>query len=162
MARPVVAACLAGRLAALAITVAACGGPVRGQEAFCQRLQRDRDLLVTGVVDVKTADDAASRYAALDGLAPEIIRADWHQVTLLVQTAAKTDPSSTDARSALVQQAYATAPAAAAVTQYAKTTCGVDMAAPVTTPAPASSITTAAAPPAPETTAPPASPPSSA
>jgi hypothetical protein len=103
------------------------------------------------VVDVKTAETAAQQYVALDGLAPEAIRVEWHELTELVQTAAKLDPGSADARTALVQQAYASAPAAATVTAYAKSTCGVDLTAPVTAPP------TTAAPAATPTTAPPSS-----
>ena len=142
-----VTASVAGAVAAV-MAVAACSSSSRGQDAFCQRLTRDRDALVTGVVDSKTAETAAQQYVALDGLAPEAIRVEWHQLTQLVQNAAKLDPGSADARRALVQQAYESAPAAATVTQYAKSTCGVDLAAPVTAPP-----TTAA--PAPTTAPPP-------
>jgi len=140
------------------MTVAACSSSNRGQDAFCQRLTRDRDALVTGVVDAKTAETAAKQYVALDGLAPEAIRVEWHQLTELVQTAARLDPGSADARSALVQQAYESAPAAAAVTQYAKSTCGVDLTAAVTAP-PTTAATAPAVTPAPTpTTAAPAAP----
>jgi hypothetical protein len=150
-------------VAGVAVAVGACSSPSRGQEAFCNRLQRDRDTLVTGVVDTKTAEAAAKQYVALDGLAPEAIRVEWHQLTELVQSAAELDSGSADARTALVQQAYASAPAATKVTQYAKSTCGVDLTAPVvppttattaTTAAPASAPTTAAPAPAPTTAAP--------
>jgi hypothetical protein len=126
MTRSAVAACLAGAI----VVVAACSGPSRGEDAFCSRLQRDRDSLVAGVVDAKTADAAAERYAALDSLAPEAIRVEWHQVAQLVKAAADIDGASATARTDLVLQAYAAAPAAAAVTDYAKTTCGVDLAPP--------------------------------
>jgi hypothetical protein len=129
--RSAAAACLAGAI----VAVAACSSSSRGQDAFCTRLTRDRDSLVTGVVDAKTADTAAQQYVALDALAPEAIRVEWHQLTELVQSAAQVDTGSADARSALVQQAYASAPAAAKVTQYAKSTCGVDLGRPVTPPA---------------------------
>jgi hypothetical protein len=144
-------ACLAGAVAAV-VALAACSSSSRGQDAFCKRLTRDRDALVTGVVDAKTAETAAQQYVALDGLAPEAIRVEWHQLTLLVQNAAKVDPGSADARRALVQQAYESAPAAATVTQYAKSACGVDLAAPVTAPPTTAAPTTAA--PAPTTAAP--------
>jgi hypothetical protein len=128
--RTAVAACIAGAV----VAVAACSSSSRGQDAFCKRITRDRDTLVTGVVDAKTAETAAKQYVALDGLAPEAIRVEWHQLTELVQTAAGIDSTSVDARTALVQQAYATAPAATKVTQYVKSTCGVDLTAPVTAP----------------------------
>ncbi len=136
-----VVACLAGVVAA----VSACSGSNRGQAAFCNRLQRDRDTLVTGVVDTKTADATVQQYVALDGLAPEAIRVEWHQLTELVQTAAKLDSGSADARTALLQQAYASAPAATKVTQYAKSTCGVDFGAPAVAPTTAAPAPTTAA-----------------
>ncbi|HEY1278466.1 MAG TPA: hypothetical protein VGF22_02250 [Acidimicrobiales bacterium] len=168
MRRSAVTASVAGVVAAVlaVVALAACSSSSRGQDAFCKRLTRDRDALVTGVVDAKTADTAAQQYVALDGLAPEAIRVEWHQLTQLVQTAARLDPGSADARRALVQQAYESAPAAATVTQYAKSTCGVDLTAPVTPPpttaAPTTAAPTTAAPaptaapqPAPTTAAPP-------
>src|SRR3954447_4014508 len=149
MRRPVVASCLACVVLA---TAAACTGASRGPEAFCRRLQSDQSLLVTGVVDAKTAKAAVGGYKKLDGLAPEAIRTEWHRLTLLVQAAADLDPSATTARAALVQQAYSAAPAAQTVTSYARQTCGVDLgASTATTPA----VTTG------PTTTPPAPPPSS-
>jgi hypothetical protein len=152
--RSAVVACLVG----VVVAVGACSSSSRGQDAFCNRLQRDRDTLVTGVVDTKTADAAAKQYVALDGLAPEAIRVEWHQLTQLVQTAADMDGGSADARNALVQQAYASAPAAATVTRYAKSTCGVDLTAPVVAPTTVAPAPTTGAPataaPTPTTTAP--------
>jgi hypothetical protein len=119
----------------------ACSGDARGQAAFCNRLARDVDTL-KAVGDAKSVDVAVANYRALDGLAPEAIHDQWHAVTQLVQQAATLDTSSAEARSALVQQAYAVQSAAQAVTTYAKTTCGVDFTAPATTPAPAANATT--------------------
>ena len=145
MRRPVVASCLAG----LALVMApACSGSSRGPEAFCSRLRLDHDQLVSGVVDAKTAQAAVDGYKKLDGLAPEAIRTEWHQLALLVQAAADLDATATTAQEALVQQAYSAAPAAEAVTAYARQTCGVDLGAPATT---TPAVTTGA------TTAPPAS-----
>jgi hypothetical protein len=124
MRGPVVASCLAG---VMVLTVAACSGSSRGPEAFCQRLQTDKSLVITGVVDAKTAKAAVAGYRKLDGLAPEAIRTEWHQLTLLVQAAADLDPTATTARADLVQQAYSAAPAAQTVTAYAQQTCGVDL-----------------------------------
>jgi hypothetical protein len=154
--RSAVTASVAGAVAAVVSMAAltACSSSSRGQDAFCQRLTRDRDALVTGVVDAKTAETAAQQYVALDGIAPEAIRVEWHQLTQLVQNAAKLDPGSADARRALVQQAYDSASAAATVTQYAKSTCGVDLTAPVTAPPTTAPPTTAAPAPAPTTAAP--------
>jgi hypothetical protein len=134
MRRPVVASCLAG-LALVALS--ACSGSNRGPEAFCSRLQRERDKLVTGVVDPKTAQSAVDGYKALDGLAPEAIRTEWHQLALLVESASELDPTATTAQEALVQQAYSAAPAAETVTAYARQTCGVDLSAPTATTTPA-------------------------
>jgi hypothetical protein len=106
----------------------ACGGSSRGAEAFCSRLQQKHDTLITGVVDPKTAKTAVDTYHALDAVAPEAIRSEWHQLTLLVQAAADLDSSGAGTNAALVQQAYTAAPAAQTVTTYARATCGVDLA----------------------------------
>jgi hypothetical protein len=134
MRGPVVASCLAG---VMVLTVAACSGSSRGPEAFCQRLQTDKSLVITGVVDAKTAKAAVAGYQKLDGLAPEAIRTEWHQLTLLVQAAADLDPTATTARADLVQQAYSAAPAAQTVTAYAQQTCGVDLSTATSTATPA-------------------------
>ena len=132
--RPV-AALLACGLAIAGVGISACGGATRGPEAFCGRLQRDRDVLVSGVVDLKTAKAAVDRYHDLDSVAPEAIRTEWHQLALLVKAAADVDPTVATAQQDLVQQAYSAAPAAATVVTYARQTCGVDLSAAVTTPA---------------------------
>jgi hypothetical protein len=134
MRRPVVASCVAAL--ALAV-VSACSASSRGPEAFCSRLQRDHDKLVSGVVDAKTAKAAVDSYKSLDGVAPEAIRTEWHQLALLVQAAADLDTTATTAQEALVQQAYSAAPAAETVTAYARQTCGVDLGAPTATTTPA-------------------------
>ena len=107
MARSALAACVVG-----VVVLAACSGSSRGQATFCTRLGKDRDTLITGAVDTKSTDDAAKNYEALDGLAPEAIRDQWHQLTQLVQAAAAIDATSAQARTALVEQAYAAQPAA--------------------------------------------------
>jgi hypothetical protein len=144
MRGPVVASCLVG----VVLASAACSGSSRGSEAFCQRLQTDKNVVVTGVVDAKTAKAAVSGYEKLDGVAPEAIRTEWHQLTLLVQAAADLDPTATTARAALVQQAYSAAPAAQTVADYARQTCGVDLGAATAPSAPAVTTgpTTTAAP----------------
>jgi hypothetical protein len=134
MRRSVVAFCVAGLAL---VVVAGCSGSSRGPEAFCSRLQRDHDKLVTGVVDPKTAKAAVDGYKALDGLAPEAIRTEWHQLALLVEAAADFDVTATTAQEALVQQAYSAAPAAETVTAYARQTCGVELSAPAATTTPA-------------------------
>jgi hypothetical protein len=146
MRGPVVASCLVG----VVLAAAACSGSSRGPEAFCQRLQTDKNVVVTGVVDATTAKAAVAGYEKLDGVAPEAIRTEWHQLTLLVQAAAELDPTATTARAALVQQAYSAAPAAQTVADYARQTCGVDLGASSATSAPAVTTgptTTAPAPP---------------
>jgi hypothetical protein len=133
MRGPVVASCLVGAL----LATAACSGSSRGPEAFCQRLQTDKNVVVTGVVDAKTAKAAVAGYEKLDGVAPEAIRTEWHELTMLVQAAAELDPTATTARAALVQQAYSAAPAAQTVADYARQTCGVDLGASTASSAPA-------------------------
>lgn len=143
MRRPVVALCLAG----LVTVVGACSGSSRGPEAFCSRIQKDRDGLVTGVVDARTAKAAVDRYNAIDKVAPEAIRTEWHQLALLMLAASELDPAVPASHDALVQQAYSAAPAAEAVTSYALQTCGVDLGGPAaTTPAVTTGPTTSAPP----------------
>jgi hypothetical protein len=142
--RAMVAGC-ATATAALIVT-AACSGSGRSVSAFCSRLAKDRDSLVAVVSDPAGVKKALASYEAVDAVAPEAIRDDWHQVTTLVQRASTINPTKTDDTSALVSDAFASSEAVQKVTAYSKATCGVDLAATTTTLPPAPS-TTASRPP---------------
>ena len=122
----------------------ACSRSSRGAQEFCSRLQQRHDSLISGVVDAQTAKTAVDSYHALDEVAPEAIRAEWHQLTLLVQAAADLDTTAAGSNVALVQQAYTAAPAAQTVTTYARQTCGVDLTAVSSSPAVTTGPTTVA------------------
>jgi hypothetical protein len=138
--------CAVGAIAVAGVS--ACGGTSRGAGEFCSRLQRQHDALISGVVDEKTAKAAVDGYNALDRLAPEAIRSEWHQLALLVQAAASLDPAVPASNATLVEQAYTAAPAAQTVAAYARQTCGIDLAPSATPPAVTTGPTTVPASPA--------------
>jgi hypothetical protein len=148
-------------------TLAACSsGPTRGQVAFCRRLQQDRAVLDTPAGSTAAANAQVERFRALDKLAPEAIRDEWHAVTELMALAASTDVGSVDGRNALTEAALAASRPADAVRTYVRDVCGVELtgtvvpsAAPTST-ATATTVTAATTdapggnPPAPSTSAP--------
>jgi hypothetical protein len=144
MGRRAIAARSAAAIAGLLVT-AACTGTSRSVSGFCTRLAKDRDSLVAAVSDPAGVRKAVASYESLDAVAPEAIRDQWHQVTVLVEKAATLDPAKTDDTAALVTDAFASSSAVEKTTAYAKATCNVELSAPTTGPttAPATTGTTA-------------------
>jgi hypothetical protein len=132
---------LASVLAATAGLVA-CGGGGRSQSAFCSQLRTQRAALVAAVTDAKGVKAMVDRYKSLDRVAPEAIRDQWHELTLLVERAAAVDPSKPADASALTAQAFASSPSAQAVVAYARATCGVSLPVAPSTTAPKAPPTT--------------------
>jgi hypothetical protein len=117
-----------GGLAVLALVTAGCGDePARGQDAFCRQLQLDRAAIDTPAGSPAAADAQLARFRALDRLAPEAIRDEWHLVTELVAASTSTDVASAQGRAALVEAALAAARPAATVRSYVRDVCGVEL-----------------------------------
>lgn len=127
-ARMVAAAAILG-----AATVGGCGnGPQRSVKAFCSRLRVEQNLLTTRLTDPAEVQPVLDRFRALDALAPEQIRDQWHEITALVEKVA-TSELSPESQTALTRLALATDNSVKQVTAYALETCKVDLAAPPTT-----------------------------
>lgn len=120
----------------LLVIASACSNndAVRGQETFCAELRANRELLLAPVTQPGTVAPILGRYQKLDLLAPEAIRDEWHELTVLVEKVAAADPRQPQVQPDLVAQAYATDGSIRRIIGYAKTTCGVDMGAPSASP----------------------------
>jgi type IV pilus biogenesis protein CpaD/CtpE len=122
-------------VATVAIAAATgCGGkPQRSVKAFCTRLRVEQNLLTTRLTDPAEVQPLVDRFRALDALAPEQIRDQWHDITTLVEKVA-TAELSPESQTSLTRLALATDNSVKEVTAYARDTCQVDLAAgPATT-----------------------------
>jgi hypothetical protein len=121
-------------LVILGVTAATgCGStPQRSVKAFCSRLRVEQNLLTTRLTDPAQVQPVLDRFRALDALAPEQIRDEWHDITALVEKVATADLSP-ESQTALTRLALATDGSVNKVTTYARESCQVDMAAPPTT-----------------------------
>lgn len=152
--RPLLAA-----LAALtSLVVASCGGddePQGDAARFCAEAAEHRET----IIDPPIADEAGLQatldfFRAMGELAPLAIAAEWNQLVVSLETAASLVPGDPDSEQLVAATAYATEPAAYAVTVWLRRNCGVEI--PITTIAPQEfvpAVTTTVAPP-PSTTAP--------
>jgi hypothetical protein len=117
-----------------ALITTGCGGkPQRSVKAFCDRLRVDQNLLTTRLTDPSEVQPVVDKFRVLDALAPEQIRDQWHDITVLVEKVATADLSP-ESQTALTRLALATDNSVKLVTTYARDTCQVDLAAgPATT-----------------------------
>jgi hypothetical protein len=125
-----------GRLFVVGALVLAGGcsrGPQRGVAAFCEKLGKDRTLLELPVTTPEEITAMVARYRAVDQLAPEEIRDQWHAVTELIAKVATSDISKAK-QPDLVNTIYATVKSIEATKKYTKETCNVDLTLPITPP----------------------------
>jgi hypothetical protein len=108
-------------------------GPQRGVVAFCEKLGKDRTLLELPVTTPEEITSMVARYRAVDKLAPEEIRDQWHAVTELIAKAASSDVAK-DKQPDLINTIYATVKSIDATKKYTKETCNVDFTIPITPP----------------------------
>jgi hypothetical protein len=121
-------------VAVAAAMATGCGdNPQRSVKAFCSRLRVEQNLLTTRLTDPAEVQPVLDRFRALDALAPEQIRDQWHDITTLVEKVA-TAELSPESQTSLTRLALATDNSVKQVTAYARDTCQVDLAAgPATT-----------------------------
>lgn len=146
--RPLVAA-----LVALAPLVAAsCGSddePQGDAVRFCAEAAEHRDTIIDPpIVDEAGLEATLDFYRAMGDLAPLAIAAEWNQLVVNLETASSLVPGDPDSEQLVAATAYATEPAAYAVTVWLRRNCGVEI--PITTIAPQEfvpAVTTTVAPP---------------
>ncbi len=108
-------------------------GPQRGVAAFCEKLGKDRTLLELPMTTPEDITAMVARYRAVDKLAPEEIRDQWHAVTELIAKVAASDVSKPK-QPDLINTIYATVKSIDATKKYSKETCNVDFTIPITPP----------------------------
>lgn len=145
-------------LRALAVSCAlvllvACSEPETSGGQFCASLSENMPVLAGKVESQLDIDTLVETYTELDSRTPLAIEESWHQLTVLVQTAATVAPDDPASVQSMADAAYASERSAREVATWVQATCGFSMPAmeglegPVTTP------------PAVPTTAPPTVPP---
>ena len=152
--RPLVAALVA--LAPIGL-LASCGDDEPRGDAvrFCAEAAEHRGAIIDPPIDDEAGLEATlDFYRVMGELAPLAIAAEWNQLVVNLETAASLVPGDPDSEQLVAATAYATEPAAYAVTVWLSRNCGVEI--PITTIAPQEfvpAVTTSVAPP-PSTTAP--------
>ncbi len=112
----------------LVLVVVSCSsGTTRSQAGFCKQLTADRDLLIAPITQPATVAPLLARYERLDLLAPEAIRDEWHELTVLIQTVAASDVRLPGKQADLVQLAYTTDRAIQAIVSYGRDVCDVEL-----------------------------------
>ena len=125
-----------GRLVVVGALVLAGGcsrTPQRGVAAFCEKLGKDHTLLELPMTTPEDITAMVARYRAVDKLAPEEIRDQWHAVTELIAKVAASNVSKPKQPN-LINTIYATVKSIDATKKYTKETCNVDFAIPLTPP----------------------------
>lgn len=127
---------LLGRLVVIGALVLAAGcsrTPQRGVAAFCEKLGKDHTLLELPLTTPEDITAMVARYRAVDKLAPEEIRDQWHAVTELIAKVAASDVSKPK-QPDLINTIYATVKSIDATKKYTKQTCNIDFTIPLTPP----------------------------
>ena len=132
--RPLVAA-----VAALAtLVMASCSGddePRGDAGRFCAEAREHRATIVDPpIVDEAGLQATLDFYRLMGDLAPLAIAEEWNQLVVNLETAASLVPGDPDSEQLVAATAYATEPAAYAVTVWLSRNCGVEI--PITTIAP--------------------------
>jgi hypothetical protein len=127
----------AALLVLVTVTVGCSQKPQRSVTSFCSRLRSNQKILSTRLTDPSEVQPVLDRFKLIDAVAPEQIRDQWHDLTVLVEKVATTTDVSTDGQNDLLRLALATEQSITAVTAYAREKCQVDIggvtAAPATT-----------------------------
>ena len=132
------AAALVALVALVAMTIAGCGGddqPSADAERFCAEAIQHRGA----IVDPPLSDEAGLEatlafYRTMGELAPLAIAEEWQQLVVNLETAAALEPGNPESEQLVAATAFATEPAAYAVTVWLSRNCGLDI--PITTIAP--------------------------
>lgn len=111
-----------------ALILAACGGdPAPTGDAFCAAVSSKLEQLRGPVTDPATATRAVQAYRDVAKVTPAPVRDAWKTVTGLVETASTLDVTSKDEQARFAERALAAARDVKTITEYTKTTCGVDL-----------------------------------
>jgi hypothetical protein len=118
----------------------ACSEPETSGGQFCATLSESMPVLAGKVDSQLDIEALVETYTALDERTPLAIEESWHQLTVLVQTAATVTPGDPASAQMVADTAYASERSAREVATWVQATCGFSMPAmegiegPVTTP----------------------------
>jgi hypothetical protein len=143
---------LAVALVVVAAAAAGCGGDSGGDaERFCGEVAANKDTLTNPVLNY--ADDIEpllDLYREVGDLAPLAVEDDWNQIVAAYETASTVVPGDQASEQEALAAIYSSEESAAAVDQWLRDNCAVDIGpvftivphTPVTAPAPLDTTTT--------------------
>ena len=115
-------------LTALLTALAACNNATpRGEQAYCENLSTNSELLLAPVTQPATVAPLLARYHRLDELAPEAVRDEWHELVTLIEKVANADPRKPQTQAEMTVQAHATDQSIQHIVSHARRVCGVEL-----------------------------------
>ena len=114
-------------ISCLGLLVVSCSETPRTATNFCRQLAKEAPFI--GDPPVTAADVAAmlARYKRLSKAAPLVIEDEWKSLTELLAVASRVKSSDPESVQAVIEMAYSTEKDSAAVAEWTRETCGIDI-----------------------------------
>ena len=114
-------------ISCLGLLVVSCSETPRTATNFCRQLAKEAPFI--GDPPVTAADVAAmlARYERLSKAAPLVIEDEWKSLTELLAVASRVKSSDPESVQAVIEMAYSTEKDSAAVAEWTRETCGIDI-----------------------------------
>ena len=111
----------------LGLLVVSCSETPRTATNFCRQLAKEAPFI--GDPPVTAADVAAmlARYERLSKAAPLVIEDEWKSLTELLAVASRVKSIDPESVQAVIEMAYSTEKDSAAVAEWTRETCGIDI-----------------------------------
>ena len=109
------------------LLVVSCSETPRTATNFCRQLAKEAPFI--GDPPVTAADVAAmlARYERLSKAAPLVIEDEWKSLTELLAVASRVKSIDPESVQAVIEMAYSTEKDSAAVAEWTRETCGIDI-----------------------------------
>jgi hypothetical protein len=114
-------------ISCLGLLVVSCSETPRTATNFCRQLAKEAPFI--GDPPVTAADVAAmlARYERLSKAAPLVIEDEWKSLTELLAVASRVKSIDPESVQAVIEMAYSTEKDSAAVAEWTRETCGIDI-----------------------------------
>ena len=114
-------------ISCLGLLVVSCSETPRTATNFCRQFAKEAPFI--GDPPVTAADVAAmlARYERLSKAAPLVIEDEWKSLTELLAVASRVKSIDPESVQAVIEMAYSTEKDSAAVAEWTRETCGIDI-----------------------------------
>ena len=114
-------------ISCLGLLVVSCSETPRTATNFCRQLAKEAPFI--GDPPVTATDVAAmlARYERLSKAAPLVIEDEWKSLTELLAVASRVKSIDPESVQAVIEMAYSTEKDSAAVAEWTRETCGIDI-----------------------------------